>query len=127
MSTSSPLGFIEALEERLFCVSEALKNGNVEDLVTSAAEFQALVVDIAKSKAQWQDPQHAPATEAVIRMERVGATLVQLREQLVRRQGLVEQALKVVIPATHTPVYTQQLTPYGAGARSSGRFQAFTA
>jgi hypothetical protein len=127
MSTSSPLGLIEALEQRLFCVSEALKNGQVEEVVSSVSEFQGMVADLASLKVQLENLEQPSGNDAMIRMKNVGATLVQVREQLVRRQGLVEQALKVVIPATHTPVYTPKSGLYGAGARSSGRFQTFTA
>lgn len=127
MSLSSPVGSIEALEQRLFCVSEALKNGNVEDLVPCVAEFHALVVALAQGQGAAQSQPLAATTEAALRWKTLGSTLGQVREQLVRRQGLVEQALKMVVPATHSPVYANQSGPYGAGARSSGRFQAFTA
>lgn len=127
MSVSSPMGSIEALEQRLFCVSEALINGDVEDLVPCIAEFHALVVALASGKATLQDPPQGSRAEDALRLKELSATLAQVREQLVRRQGLVEQALKMVVPATHTPVYANQSGPYGAGARSSGRFPAFTA
>ena len=127
MSPSSPLGSIEALEQRLFCVSEALKNGDVEGLVSCIAEFHALVLAVARTQTPSQDLPLVPTAEATFRLKTLGSTLVQVREQLVRRQGLVDQALKMVIPATHTPVYANQSGPYGSGARSSGRFQAFTA
>lgn len=127
MSPSSPLGSIEALEQRLFSVSEALKNGDVDGLVSCIAEFHALVVAVASTETPSQGLSLAPTAEATLRLKTLGSTLVQVREQLVRRQGLVDQALKIVIPATHTPVYAPQSGPYGAGARSSGRFQVFTA
>jgi hypothetical protein len=127
MPVSNPVGSIEALEQRLFCVSEALKNGDVEDMVPCIAEFHALVVALASGKRMPQDPPQAATTDDVLRLRKLSATLAQVREQLVRRQGLVEQALKMVVPATHTPVYATQSGPYGSGARSSGRFQAFTA
>jgi hypothetical protein len=127
MSAFSPAGSIEALEQRLFCVSEALKNGDVEDLLPYIAEFHALVVSLATGQTPSSDLQNAATTAGDLRVKKLSATLVQVREQLVRRQGLVEQALKMVVPATLTPVYANQAGPYGAGARSSGRFQTFTA
>jgi hypothetical protein len=127
MSISSPLGFIEALEQRLFCVSDALKNGEVESLVPCISEFHALVVALASEQTLLQDSKNLPTNEVTLRLKKMGATLVQVREQLVRRQGLVDQAVKMVIPATHTPVYANQSGPYGAGARSSGRFDTFSA
>jgi hypothetical protein len=128
MSLSSPLGAIEALEQRLFCVSEALKNGDVEDLVPSIAEFHALVIALVSAQGQSQNPPVATTMETALRWKQLGSTLGQVREQLVRRQGLVDQALKMVIPATHTPVYANQAGSYGTGgARSSGRLQVLTA
>jgi hypothetical protein len=127
MSAFSPAGSIEALEQRLFCVSEALKNGDVEDLLPYIAEFHALVVSLATGQTPSSDLQNAATTAGDLRVKKLSATLVQVREQLVRRQGLVEQALKMVVPATLAPVYANQAGPYGAGARSSGRFQTFTA
>jgi hypothetical protein len=128
MSVSSPLGSIEALEERLFCVSEALKNGDVEDLVPRIAEFHALVVAFASGQALEQGAGVLlPTAETTARLKALGAALGQVREQLARRHGLVEQALKMVIPATQMPVYAKQSGPYGAGARSSGRLQTLTA
>ena len=127
MSVPSPVGAIEALEQRLFCVSEALKNGDVESLVPSIMEFHAVVVALASGSALSQDLERGPNTGDALRLKELSASLSQVREQLVRRQGLVDQALKMVVPATASPVYTKQSGPYGAGARSSGRFQAFTA
>jgi hypothetical protein len=127
MSVSNPPGSIEALEERLFCVSEALKNGDVEDLVPRIAAFHALLIALVSEQTREQDPVLLPTAKTVVRLKALGATLGQVREQMARRQGLIEQALKLVIPATQTPVYANQSGPYGAGARSSGRFQPFTA
>jgi hypothetical protein len=128
MSISNPPGSIEALEQRLFFVSEALKNGDVEDLVPRIADFHALVVALASGQAlESGSVVLQPTAETTARLRVLGATLGHVREQLARRHGLVDQALKMVIPATHTPVYAKQSGPYGAGARSSGRFQTFTA
>lgn len=127
MSVFNPVGSIEALEQRLFAVSEALKNGDVQSLVPCIAEFHALVVALASGQAPSRDLASGATTDAALRLKQLGATLGQVREQLVRRQGLVEQSLKLVVPATHMPVYTNQSGPYGAGARSSGRLQALTA
>jgi hypothetical protein len=127
MSPSSPVGSLEALEQRLFFVSEALKNGDADDLVPCVAAFHALVVALAHEHSRSEDVARIPSPDAILRLKVLSATLVQVREQLARRQGLVDQALKMVIPATRTPVYANQSGPYGAGARSSGRVTVFTA
>jgi hypothetical protein len=100
----------------------------VDDLVPCTAEFHALVVALVSAQVPLRDRlPPAQAAGSSLRWVQLSSTLAQVREQLVRRQGLVDQALKIMVPAMHMPVYAGQAGPYGAGGLSSGRFQTFTA
>lgn len=118
---------LSALEAQLAFLSLALKDGAVEALAVQAQAFQTLVVEANALLAPWAPlGDHLQAADAA-RLRALGAGVAQVREHMLRRQALVEQALHMVVPAMQTPVYAAASGPYGAGAKSSGRFQAFHA
>ncbi len=118
---------LSALEAQLAFLSLALKNGAVDDMEVQAQAFQSLVVEANALLAPWKPlGPHLQRADAA-RLRALGAGLAQVREQMLRRQALVEQALHMVVPAMYTPVYAAAAGPYGVGAKSSGRFQALSA
>lgn len=50
-----------------------------------------------------------------------------IRQGLLRRAAVVDQALQTLVPAMHQPTYANGAKPYGAGAMSSGRMAVQTA
>ncbi len=118
---------LSALEAQLAFLSLALKTGAVEDMAVQAQAFQSLAVEANVLLAPWKPlGPHLQETDAA-RLRALGAGLAQVREQMLRRQALVEQALHMVVPAMYTPVYAAAAGPYGSGTKSSGRFQGFSA
>jgi hypothetical protein len=118
---------LSALESQLTFLSLALKDGAVDDMAVQAQAFQSLVVEANALLAPWRPlGPHLKNADAA-RLRALGAGVAQVREHMLRRQALVEQALQMVVPAMHTPVYAAAAGPYGAGTKSSGRFQAFRA
>lgn len=118
---------LSALEAQLAFLSLALKNGAVDDMAVQAQTFQSLVVESHALLAPWKPlGPHLQSADAN-RLRALGAELAQVREQMLRRQALVEQALHMVVPAMCTPVYAAAVGPYGVGAKSSGRFKALIA
>ncbi|PQA77767.1 hypothetical protein [Rhodoferax sp. TS-BS-61-7] len=118
---------LSALESQLGLLSLALKDGAVDDMALQAQQFQSLVVEANALLAPWKPlGAHMQEVDAA-RLRALGAGLARVREHMLRRQALVEQALHMVVPALHTPVYAAAAGPYGRGTQSSGRFQAFSA
>ncbi len=118
---------LSALEAQLGLLSLALKSGAVDELAAHAQSFQALLIDANALLEPWKPlGPHLREAEAA-RLRALGAGVAQVREQMLRRQSLVEQALHLVVPALCTPVYAAAAGPYGAGTKSSGRFQTFSA
>lgn len=118
---------LSALESQLAFLSLALRDGAVDDMALQAQAFQSLVVEANALLAPWKPlGPHLQNADAA-RLRALGAGVAQVREHMLRRQALVEQALQMVVPAMHTPVYAAAAGPYGAGTKSSGRFQAFRA
>ena len=118
---------LSALEAQLAFLSLALKDGAVDALAAQAQALQTLVVEANALLAPWTPlGAHLQAADAA-RLRALGAGVAQVREHMLRRQALVEQALHMVVPAMQTPVYAAAAGPYGVGAKSSGRFQAFHA
>ena len=62
------------------------------------------------------------------RIQALGQGFQVLRDSLARRQALVDQALRVVVPAVQTATYgAAAASPYGAGPKASGRLEGIRA
>jgi hypothetical protein len=126
MSKQSSTVRMDALEAQFSAVAVALRDGDVSQLESLSTRLQQMTVEFAHELAE--QPQVANMSFTQLRRARALAQgFVTLRESLLRRQAVVEQALQVVIPATQAPTYAPMGSPYGAGPKSSGRFQGVAA
>lgn len=126
MSDNTSTGF-EALEQQFGAVSSALRDGDSTQLEVLSGQLQQMTVDFARA-IQDAPPQNAMSATQLRRIRALGQGFQVLRESLARRQALVDQALRVVVPAVQTATYGAPTgSPYGAGPRASGKLHGVQA
>lgn len=123
---STQLRFV-ALEQQFGAVASALRDGDVSQLESLSAQLQQMTVEFARELEGFSARAKLSSTQ-LRRIKALSQGFPVLRESLLRRQALVDQALRVAVPATHSQTYAATKTgPYGAGPKASGRIQSFTA
>jgi hypothetical protein len=126
MSEESTPG-LDALERQFGAVASALRDGDLSQLEGLSSKLQQMTVDFACTV---RDGSSASATSftQLRRVKALSQGFQVLRESLLRRQALVDQALQVVVPATQSTTYsTSAASQYGAGPKASGKFQSLLA
>lgn len=127
MTQESTQSRFDALEQQFGAVATALRDGDPSQLESLSSQLQQMTIDFARELEAFSAVSGISATQ-LRRAKALSQGFPVLRESLLRRQALVDQALQVVVPATQTPTYGAPVaSPYGAGPKASGRFQSFTA
>jgi len=125
MKHSSPESYFDALEAHFNQLAAAVASGDADALPALSTQVQQLAVSLSEVWQEWQQQglQNAAMTE---RLKSLAEGLRLVRTNLLRRASLVEQALKLIIPAAIDPTYAGG-GAYGAGPRLSGRFGVLSA
>ena len=127
MSKDATQSRFDALEQQFGAVATALRDGDPSQLESVSRQLQQMTVDFARELEAFSAKSGISTTQ-LRRAKALSQGFPVLRESLMRRQALVDQALQVVVPATQTQTYAAPTaSPYGAGPKASGRFQSFTA
>jgi ATP-dependent exoDNAse (exonuclease V) alpha subunit len=125
MKHSSPESYFDALEAHFNQLAAAVATGDADALPALTAQVQQLAVNLSEVWQEWQ--QQSVQNEAMTeRLKSLAEGLRLVRTNLLRRASLVEQALKLIIPAAVDPTYASG-GAYGAGPRPSGRFGVVSA
>lgn len=127
MSEESTQSRFTALEQQFGAVASALRDGDISQLESLSTQLQQMTVEFARDLEGFSALANMSSTQ-LRRIKALSLGFPVLRESLLRRQTLVDQALRVAVPATHSQTYAASKTgPYGAGPKASGRIQSFTA
>lgn len=125
MKHTSPESYFDALEAHFNQLASAVAQGDAAALPALAEQVQQLAVNLNDVWQEWQ--QQSVQNEAMTqRLKSLAEGLRLVRTNLLRRTALVEQALKLIIPASVDPTYAGG-GAYGAGPRPSGRFGVISA
>lgn len=127
MSKDATQSRFDALEQQFGAVAAALRDGDTSQLESLSSQLQQMTVEFARELEAFSATSGISSTQ-LRRAKALSQGFPVLRESLMRRQALVDQALQVVVPATQNQTYAAPTaSPYGAGPKASGRFQSFTA
>jgi hypothetical protein len=127
MSEESTQMRLAALEQQFGAVAVALRDGDVFQLEALSTQLQQMTVEFAREVSGFSALAEISSTQ-LRRIKALSQGFPVLRESLLRRQALVNQALNVAVPATQNQTYaTPKASAYGAGPKASGRFQGFAA
>lgn len=122
---SSPESYFDALEAHFNQLAVAVASGDIEGLPEISGQVHQLSVNLNAIWHQWQ--RQGLATHMVEQRVRALAEGLQIvRTNLLRRMTLVEQSLRLVVPAAEDPTYAGG-GAYGAGPRASGRLPSVSA
>lgn len=125
MNNSSPESYFDALEQHFNQLAVAVASGDIDGLPEISGQVHQLSVNLNSIWHQWQ--RQGLANHMVEQRVRVLAEGLQIvRANLLRRMSIVEQSLRVVVPATEDPTYAGG-GAYGAGPRPSGRLPTVAA
>jgi hypothetical protein len=125
MKHSTPESYFDALEAHFNQLAESVATGDAEALPALTEHVQQLAVNLHEVLQDWQQ-QGLLNAAMTLRLKSLAEGLRLVRANLLRRATLVEQALKLIIPAAADPTYAGG-SAYGSGPRSSGRFGAMSA
>ncbi len=127
MSEESTQSRFSALEQQFGMVAAALRDGDVSQLESLSRQLQHMTVEFARELEGFSALSGLSSTQ-LRRIKALSQGFPVLRESLLRRQALVEQALQVAVPATQSHTYAAPKTsPYAGGPKASGRIQSFSA
>lgn len=127
MSEESTQLRFTALEQQFGAVASALRDGDISQLESLSTQLQQMTLAFARDLEGFSALANMSSTQ-LRRIKALSQGFPMLRESLLRRQALVDQALRVAVPATHSQTYAApKAGPYGAGPKASGRIQGFTA
>lgn len=125
--SNPPITGFDALEQQFGAVALALRNGDSAQLEALSSQLQQMTLDFARA-VQEAPPQRDMSTTQLRRIRALGQGFQVLRDSLARRQALVDQALRVVVPAVQTATYgAASASPYGAGPKASGKLHGIQA
>lgn len=125
MSNTSPDSFFDALEAQFNQLAIAVASGDADALPVISSQVHELSVNLNTVWQQWQ--RQGLASHLVEQRVRALAEGMQVvRANLLRRMTLIEQTLRLVVPATEDPTYAGG-GAYGAGPRASGRLPSMSA
>lgn len=125
MSNTSPDSFFDALEAQFNQLALAVAAGDADALPAISAQVHELSVNLNTVWQQWL--RQGLASHVVEQRVRALAEGMQVvRANLLRRMTLIEQTLRLVVPAAEDPTYAGG-GAYGAGPRASGRLPSMSA
>lgn len=114
------------IEQRFAAVSAKLIAGEPQALAEAASAMQQVAVEffqIAPSLSLSVDT--AAALKA--RVRRLAAGMAIQRENLIRRQVVVQRTLDAILPAAQHCAYAKPGGPYGSVAKQTGAFKVLSA
>jgi hypothetical protein len=123
---------LSQFEARLALLFDALACNDANELVAASAGLQSMAVAFSKvlGDAAVGLQGHLPGQ---LRVRKMAAGLVSVREGLVRRSVGVERGLAALMPAAQDATYappsssTSARRSYGSAGRQSGEFRAVSA
>ena len=131
MNTSPFESQLSLIEGQLALLSLALLSNDANALVAASAELQAMAVWFTKAMPSVAaDLKVRPSTQ--MRVKKIIATMVSMREALLRQGVRVDRALSALVPASQNNTYAPKTgayarQPYGSAGRQSGEFKVFSA
>lgn len=125
MNHATPDSYFDAMEAHFNQLALAVAAGDIDVLPSLSEQVQHLSVNLSQVWQQWQHQRLADGA-AILRLRALAEGLQVVRANLLRRAVLVDQALKLVVPATIEPTYAGSGN-YGSGPKASGRLSAFAA
>lgn len=114
------------IEQRFAAVSAKLIAGEPQALAEAASAMQQVAVEffqIAPSLSLSVDT--AAALKA--RVRRLAAGMAIQRENLIRRQVVVQRTLDAILPAAQGSAYPKTPSPYSSVGRQTGAFKVLAA
>ena len=124
---SDPLeSALRQIEHRSRAVCAKLITGEPQALADAASALQQIAVEffqVAPSLTM-----SATASAALkARLQRIAAGMAMQRENLIRRQVVVQRALDAILPAAQGAAYAKTASPYSSVGKQTGAFKVLTA
>lgn len=114
------------IEQRFAAVSAKLIAGEPQALAEAASAMQQVAIEFS---------QIAPSLSLSVgnsaalktRVRRIAAGMAIQRENLIRRQVVVQRALDAILPAAQGVAYPKTSSPYSSVGRQTGAFKVLAA
>ncbi|MDP2367539.1 hypothetical protein [Rhodoferax sp.] len=124
---SDPLeSALRQIEQRSGAVSAKLITGEPQALADAASALQQIAVEFFQIAPSLTLSTTASAALKA-RLQRIAAGMAMQRENLIRRQVVVQRALDAILPAAQGSAYAKTTSPYSSVGKQTGAFKVLAA
>ena len=114
------------IEQRFAAVSTKLIAGEPQALAEAASAMQQVAVEFSQIAPSLSLSDSSSAALRA-RLRSVAAGMAIQRENLIRRQVVVQRALDAILPAAQGVAYPKTSSPYSSVGRQTGAFKVLVA
>ena len=114
------------IEQRFAAVSTKLIAGEPQALAEAASAMQQVAVEFSQIAPSLSLSDSSSAALRA-RLRSVAAGMAIQRENLIRRQVVVQRALDAILPAAQGVAYPKTSSPYSSVGRQTGAFKVLAA